>query len=107
MKAGDIIALSRVESIKTGELISDAEKETKKGHDLPISPQPVYAKAIRSIKREDDVKLSESLKEILETDSSYVIERNTVTQQLLIWGQGEIHLRVVLNKLKNNFCSDN
>ena len=103
VKAGDIVALSRVESIKTGDLISDAEKETKKGHDLPISPQPVYAKAIRSIKREDDVKLSEALKEILEADSSYLIERNKVTQQLLIWGQGEIHLRVALNKLKNNY----
>ena len=103
VKAGDIVALSRVESIKTGDLISDAEKETKKGHDLPISPQPVYAKAIRSIKREDDVKLSEALKEILEADSSYLIERNKVTQQLLILGQGEIHLRVALNKLKNNY----
>ena len=102
-KAGDIIALSRVESIKTGDLISDAEKETKKGHDLPISPQPIYAKAIRSTKREDDVKLSEALKEILEADSSYLIERNKVTRQLLIWGQGEIHLRVALNKLKNNY----
>ena len=47
--------------------------------------------------------MSESLKEILETDSSYTIERNTITQQLLIWGQGEIHLRVALNKLKNNY----
>ena len=103
VKAGDIVALSRVESIKTGDLISDAEKEIKKGHDLPISPQPIYAKAIRSIKREDDVKLSEALKEILEADSSYLIERNKVTQQLLIWGQGEIHLRVALNKLKNNY----
>ena len=103
VKAGDIVALSRVESINTGDLISDSEKETKKGHDLPISPQPVYAKAIRSIKREDDVKLSEALKEILEADSSYLIERNKVTQQLLIWGQGEIHLRVALNKLKNNY----
>ena len=35
--------------------------------------------------REDDVKLSEALKEILEADSSYLIERNKVTQQLLIW----------------------
>jgi elongation factor G len=102
-KAGDIIGLSRIEAINTGDLISDGEKEIKKGHNLPIPPQPIYPKAIRAIKREDDVKLSESLKEILETDSSYVIERNTVTQQLLIWGQGEIHLRVVLNKLKNNY----
>jgi len=102
-KAGDIVALSRVESINTGDLISDAEKEINKDHDLPISPQPIYAKAIRSIKREDDVKLSEALKEILESDSSYLIERNKVTQQLLIWGQGEIHLRIAINKLKNNY----
>ena len=102
-KAGDIIGLSRIESINTGDLISDEEKEIKKAHNLPIPPQPIYPKAIRTIKREDDVKLSESLKEILETDSSYAIERNTVTQQLLIWGQGEIHLRVALNKLKNNY----
>ena len=102
-KAGDIIGLSRIESIKTGDLIFSEEKEIKKDLNLPISPQPIYAKAIKTIKREDDVKLSESLKEILETDSSYVIERNVVTQQLLLWGQGEIHLRVALNKLKNNY----
>jgi len=102
-KAGDVIGLSRIESINTGDLISDEEKEVKKSHDLPIPPQPIYAKAVRTIKREDDVKLSESLKEILETDSSYLIERNTVTQQLLVWGQGEIHLRAALNKLKNNY----
>ena len=102
-KAGDVIGLSRIESINTGDLISDEEKEVKKSHDLPIPPQPIYAKAVRTIKREDDVKLSESLKEILETDSSYLIERNTVTQQLLVWGQGEIHLRAVLNKLKHNY----
>jgi len=102
-KAGDIIVLSRVVSIKTGDIISDAEKEIKKDIIITPPPQPIFAKAIRSIKREDDVKLSVALKEILETDSSYVIERNKVTQQLLIWGQGEIHLRVVLNKLKNNY----
>ncbi len=102
-KAGDIIGLSRIESIKTGDLISDGEKEINKDNNLPIPPQPIYAKAIRTVKREDDVKLSESLKEIIETDSSYVIERNTITQQLIIWGQGEIHLRVAINKLKNNY----
>ena len=106
VKAGDIIGLSRIESINTGDLISNAEKEIKKDDNLPISPQPIYAKAITTIKREDDVKLSESLKEIIETDSSYSIERNTVTQQLLLWGQGEIHLRVALNKLKNNYNVD-
>ena len=102
-KAGDIIGLSRIESIKTGDLISDAEKEIKKDNNQLIPPQPIYAKAIRAVKREGDVKLSESLKEIIETDSSYLIERNTTTQQLLIWGQGEIHLRIALNKLKNDY----
>ena len=102
-KAGDIIGLSRVESITTGDLINSDEKETKKDINQPIPPQPIYAKAIRAIKREEDVKLSESLREILETDSSYTIERNTTTQQLLLWGQGEIHLRIAINKLKNNY----
>jgi len=102
-KAGDVIGLSRIESIKTGDLISDEGKEIKKDSHQPVPPQPIYAKAIRTVKREEDVKLSESLKEIVETDSSYLIERNSVTQQLLLWGQGEIHLRVVLNKLKNNY----
>ncbi len=102
-KAGDIIGLSRIESINTGDLISDEDKEIKKDNDILIPPQPIYSKAIITIKREDDVKLSESLKEIIATDSSYAIERNTITQQLLLWGQGEIHLRIALNKLKNNY----
>ena len=103
VKAGDVIGLSRIELIKTGDLITNEEKDIKKDSKQPIPPQPIYAKAIRSIKREEDVKLSESLKEIIETDSSYVIERNSATQQLLLWGQGEIHLRVALNKMKNNY----
>jgi len=102
-KAGDIIGLSRMESIQTGNLIIDEDKEIKNDNKQMPPPQPIYAKAIRAIKREEDVKLSESLKEILETDSSYIIERNNVTQQLLLWGQGEIHLRVALNKIKNNY----
>ena len=102
-KPGDIVGLSRIESITTGDIIYDDEKEVKKDIERLKPPQPIYAKAIRTIKREEDVKLSESLKEIIETDSSYEIERNAVTQQLLLWGQGEIHLRVALNKLKNNY----
>jgi elongation factor G len=102
-KAGDIIGLSRVESISTGDIIFDKDKEINKDPNAPIAPQPIYVKAIKTIKREDDVKLSVSLKEITETDSSYIIERNIITQQLLIWGQGEIHLRVLFNKLKNNY----
>jgi len=102
-KAGDVVVLSRIESIKTGDLIVDEEKEIKKDKKLLVPPQPIFAKAIRALKREEDVKLSESLKEIIETDSSYIIERNAVTQQLLLWGQGEIHLRVAINKIKNNY----
>jgi len=103
VKSGDIIGLSRIETINTGDIVYEEEKEIKKDKNLPIPPQPIYAKAIRTLKREEDVKLSESLKEIIETDSSYYIERNTITQQLLLWGQGEIHLRVALNKIKNNY----
>ena len=103
VKAGDIVGLSRIESIQTGDIIYSDKKEIIKDVKLPIPPQPIFAKAIRATKREEDVKLSESLKEILQTDSSYIIERNTVTQQLLLWGQGEIHLRVAINKLKNNY----
>ena len=103
VEAGDILSLSRIESINTGDIVIDKEKEIKKDPKLAVPPQPIFAKAIRTVKREDDVKLSESLKEILETDFSYIIERNTITQQLLVWGQGEIHLRVLFNKLKNNY----
>lgn len=56
VNAGDIISLSRIESIHTGDIIFDKEKDIKKDPNLPIPPQPIYAKAIRTLKREDDVK---------------------------------------------------
>tara|TARA_Y100000590_G_scaffold470548_2_gene666231 strand:+ start:4753 stop:6798 length:2046 start_codon:yes stop_codon:yes gene_type:complete len=102
-EAGDIVGLSRIESISSGDIIYDGEKEIRKDKLQLKPPQPIFAKAIRTLKREEDVKLSESLKEIIKTDSSYQIERNTITQQLLLWGLGEIHLRVALNKIKNNY----
>ena len=44
-KAGDVIGLSRIESINTGDLITDVEKEIKKDHNRAISPQPIYRKS--------------------------------------------------------------
>ena len=98
---GEIVALARMEGIKTGDtLTADGRVEA-----LPkVAPlTPVYAKAIAPEKRNDEVKLSGALAKLLEEDPSLSWEQNGDTHEVVLWGQGEIHLKVSLDRLRRKY----
>jgi elongation factor G len=99
--AGEIVALSRLEGIKTGDTIST---ETP-AQELPKAEQlePVYALAITPEKRNDEVKLSSAISKLLEEDSSLAWEQHGDTHEVILWGQGEIHLQVALDRLRRKY----
>jgi elongation factor G len=100
--AGEIVALGRLEGIKTGETLStDAELADA----LPKAErlEPVYALAIMAEKRSDEVKLSTALTKVLEEDPSLVWEQHGDTHEVILWGQGEIHLQVALDRLRRKY----
>ncbi|USG62390.1 elongation factor G [Sneathiella marina] len=98
--AGDIVAFGRLEDAHTGDILTTDEAN----HARPVSSlEPVYNYALFAEKREDDVKLSSALGKIVEEDPSLIAEHKQETQELLLWGQGEIHLKVALERLRNKY----
>lgn len=98
--AGSIVALARMEGIKTGETLSPGAVNA-----LPQSERldPVYALAIMPEKRSDEVKLSSALNKLLEEDPGLIWEQHGDTHEVILWGQGEIHLQVALDRLRRKY----
>ncbi|BAQ62634.1 translation elongation factor G-related protein [Geminocystis sp. NIES-3708] len=99
---GQIVALGRLEGIKTGDTITDASSLIKS---LPKAQifQPVYAKAVTAENRKDEVKISGAIAKISEEDPSLKWEQDENTHEVILWGQGEIHLQVTLERLRNKY----
>ncbi|OKH28376.1 elongation factor G [Chroogloeocystis siderophila] len=100
--AGDIVALSRLEGIHTGDTLSS---NSELASELPKAEHldPVYALAITPEKRNDEVKLSGALSKLLEEDPALYWEQHGDTHEVILWGQGEIHLQVALDRLRRKY----
>ncbi len=101
--AGDLVALGRCDSLRTGDLVTEAGRQEDALAFWPAVPQPVYALALRPQNRQDDVKLTGAVAKLVEEDPSLALEHNHDTHQMLLWGQGEIHLQLAVERLKNRF----
>ncbi len=101
-KAGDTVALGRLDEIETGESISLEKGETQQLAEPVIIP-PVYGVAISVADRKDEVKLTGAVSKLIEEDPSVSLEHNHDTHDMVLWGQGEMHLRVTLERLAGKF----
>ena len=99
---GDTVALGRLEKINTGETISTVKGATKQL--AAQTPAPgVYGVAVSVTDRKDEVKLTSSIAKLIEEDPSLSLEHNANTHEMVLWGQGEVHLRVALERLQGKF----
>jgi elongation factor G len=64
---------------------------------------PVLALAVSAKERKDDVKLGQALHKLLEEDPSVTVVHNPEAQEVVLWGQGEMHLRVATERLADRF----
>lgn len=101
-EAGDVVALGRLDGVRTGDTLT-----TEKSGVVQIAgatpPVPVLASGIGLKDRKDEVKLSSALAKLIEEDPSLVIEHNKDTHQVLLKGQGEMHLRVAFERLSRKY----
>ena len=100
--AGDTVALGRLESVATGETLS-SEKGTPQQLVTLKLLDPVYGMALSASERKDEVKLTGALAKIIEEDPSISLEHNQASHEMIIWGQGEMHLRVALERLTGKY----
>jgi elongation factor G len=102
-KAGDTVALGRLDSVRSGDTLT-----ADKGGIIQVRgaevPEPVLAVGIGLRDRKDEVKLSAAMAKLLEEDPSLQLEHNPDTHQILLKGQGEMHLRVALERLARKFA---
>ena len=101
-QAGDTVALGRLESIKTGETMT-ADKGGVVQVGGPPAPEPVFAVGLGLKDRKDEVKLTTALAKLMEEDPSLQLEQNLDTHQMLLLGQGEMHLRVATERLHRKY----
>jgi elongation factor G len=73
--------------------------------ELPRAPviDPVYALAITPEKRSDEVKLSGALTKLIEEDPSLAWEQHGDTHEIILWGQGDVHLKLAIARLKRKY----
>ncbi|MGF1479381.1 MAG: elongation factor G [Cyanophyceae cyanobacterium] len=95
---GAIVAVGRLEGVQTGDTLTNSDQK----QDLPKAEplQPVYALAIAPENRQDEVKLSSAMSKLIEEDPSLYWEQHGDTHEVILWGQGEIHLQVTLERLR-------
>jgi elongation factor G len=97
---GQVCALGRMDGVQVGDLLTPAEK-TRLNWPDPLGP--LYALSVHAPAREDEVKLTGALAKLAEEDPSLSVEQNEDTGELLLRGQGDVHLKVALERLKNHF----
>ena len=99
---GDVVGLGRMESVRTGDMLV-AGADDADGSAWPAPLSPVYGLAIRPENRSDEVKLTGALQRLNEEDPSLTYQQNEDTHQLVLLGQGDIHLQVALEKLRSKY----
>jgi elongation factor G len=101
-EAGDTVALGKLDAVKTGDTVSSGK--TAPAALVRIEPlPPVLAMALSATDRKDDVKLGQALLRLNEEDPSLTMIHNAQTHDIVLWGQGEMHLRVALERLRDRF----
>ena len=99
--AGDIGAVAKIEEIHTNDVLHD-DHALDSVHLRPLTfPTPMYGLAITPRARGDEQKLSLQLAKIAEEDPTFRWLTDRQTHEVVISGIGELHLRLVLEKLAN------
>jgi elongation factor G len=99
---GETVALGKLDNAKTGDTLSTGKQAHPALTEVKPYP-PVLAIAVSAKDRKDDVKLGQALHKLLEEDPSITVVLNAEAQEVVLWGQGEMHLRVATERLAERF----
>ena len=99
--AGDIIALAKVEAISKGDVLHESHDPMYRA--TTGTPTPMYSLAVNPKARGDEQKISEALHRLCDEDPTFVYSRDNQTHETVISGIGDLHLRMMLAKMKQRF----
>jgi elongation factor G len=101
-RAGDTVALLRLDHVATGELVTSGKTASLPKITSEQLP-PVFKLAIEAVDRKDEVKLTAAIQKLREEDPSLSFEQNAELHEMSLVGQGEIHLKVAVEKLQSKY----
>jgi elongation factor G len=99
---GDTVAFARLEGFTTGDRFADGRKPPEPAT-IAAPPPPTQAIAIHVKDRKDEVRLAAALAKLCEEDPSLTYVQDQESGELKLMGQGEMHLRVVAERLAERF----
>ncbi|MGO9698129.1 MAG: elongation factor G [Xanthobacteraceae bacterium] len=99
---GETVAFAKLDKAKTGDTLTAGKQAHPAVAKIEPYP-PVLAIAISAKERKDDVKLGQALNKLAEEDPSVTIVHNPETHEVVLWGQGEMHLRVTTERLGDRY----
>jgi elongation factor G len=101
-QAGETVAFGKLDHAKTGDTLSTGKTPHKAVVD--VKPYPgVLANALAAKERKDDVKLGVAFTKLTEEDPSITVIHNADNHEVIMWGQGEMHLRVAGERLADRY----
>jgi elongation factor G len=101
--AGAIVALGRLDDARTGALLTNGAGPPDIELPGPPAPSPMFAFALTAANRNDEVKLSGAFAKLVDEDPSLRLEQDAEMHQIVLWGQGEMHLRVAIDRLRTKY----
>ena len=102
--AGEIVAIVGLKDTGTGDTLSDPQNPILLEQ---ISfPEPVISLAIEPKTKADQEKMGQALQKLAEEDPTFIVKSNLETGQTIIWGMGELHLEVLVDRMKREFKVD-
>lgn len=99
--AGDIAAAVGLDNTTTGDTLSSVENQILL--EAMEFPAPVMAISIQPESRSDQDKISKGLNRLAEEDPTFTVRSNPETDETIIAGMGELHLDVIVDRLKREF----
>jgi elongation factor G len=99
--AGDIAAAVGLKSVSTGDTICDEKKPiVLESMDFP---EPVISLAIEPKTKADQEKLGQGLQKLMAEDPTFRVKTDQSTGEVVIAGMGELHLEIIVDRLKREF----
>ncbi len=98
LAAGDIGVLTKLDTVTTGDTLCSSDSIVM--YEPLRMPQPVHSLAVFAANKNDEDKMNQFLQRAAEEDPTFTIDYNTETKQTVISGMGELHINMILDRIK-------
>lgn len=100
---GDICAVAKIDDIEFNAVLHDSHDEDQIHLRAPVLPRPMHGLALAPKSRGDEQRVSDALRKVAAEDPSVVVEHHHTLNETVLRGLGELHLRVLLEDLRDRF----